>query len=89
MKVDVVVERDEEAGSGGAQPSKSVAADGEQDEGHVELESLGSALSSGETITHNLEGRLVPILEEFPGEQASHGHRPDQHNPRPLPIIFH
>lgn len=87
MKIDVIVEGNEEPGSSGAKPGQHVPANGQEDEGHVELESLGGPFGGGQAIAHDLECRSVPVLVEFPSKEADHGHNPQQYDPGPLPVL--
>lgn len=82
-----VVKGEEEPGPGCAEPSEGVAADGEEDEGHVELQRLRGALGGGKAISHHGERRTVAVLRELPGEQPPHGRHPQLHHPRPLPVL--
>lgn len=88
VEVEIVVE-----GEGGAEPGlvaepgDGVAADGEEDEGHVELEGLGGALGHAHAVAHHLENLSVPVLDVFVSEEGSHDCNPHSHHPNSLPIV--
>lgn len=87
VEVDVVVKRDETGEGGGAEESDGDAADGEEDEGHVELEGLGGALGGEEAVAHDGEGGLVFVLEELPEEEGEHGGDPGGEDPEAAPVV--
>ena len=87
MKIDVVVEGNEEPGSSGAKPGQHVPANWQEDEGHVELQSLGRPFGGGQAITHHLEGFPVLVLVQFPSKETAHRHHPQQYDPSPLPVF--
>ena len=71
VEINVVVERYDVAELGSAsQPCDGVSADGEEDDGHVELEGLGGAFGGGDAVAHDVEDGAVLVLDEFPGEKA-------------------
>lgn len=87
MKVDVIIEREKEAGSGGPEPRERVPADGQEDEGHVKLQCLRSSFCRGQAVAHHLKCRFVPVLDEFPCKKKDHGQHPHHYDPRSLPVL--
>ena len=88
MKVDVIIEGNNQSELSVAKPCENVSKHGEKDEGHVELECLGSTFGCAKAITHHLEGVLFLVLKEFPREQPRHDRNPEYQNPQPLPVIL-
>lgn len=76
MKVDVVVEWDEETQIGGPKPGDCISTNREKNESHVEFQCLSRSLSREQTVTHHLESILLFVLEELPQKQYNHNHDP-------------
>lgn len=77
MKVDVVIKGDHHSKLGPApEPSDGVSADRQQDQGHVELKSLGATLSCSDTIAHDMEHSTVLVLDELPSEKCCANGKP-------------
>lgn len=90
MEIEVVVKGDDDTELGlVTEPSDSVPADWEEDESHVELESLGAAFGDADTVAHNVVHGAVAVLYEFPGEKACANAEPEQQHPHPHPVILH
>ena len=88
MKVDIVVKRYKVGKLGGSEPSDCVSTHGQENESHVELESLSRTLGCAETITHDFEGILLRVLIELPCEQPNHDQNPQGQNPKSPPILL-
>ena len=69
MEIDIIIKRDNRAKLGlTPEPSNSVPTNREKNNSHIELKGLGSAFSSGYTVTHNMEDSSITILNELPSE---------------------
>lgn len=89
VEIEVVVEGDGVAELGlVADPGDGVAADGEENEGHVELEGLGGALGGADAVAHDVVDGAVAVLDELPGEEARADAEPEGHDPHPLPVVL-
>lgn len=90
MEVDVVIEGDDGAELGArTEPGDGVPANGEEDEGHVELGGLGTALGDADAVAHDVERRVALVRHELPGEEAGVDGQPQRHHPHPLPVVLH
>lgn len=89
VEVYVVVEGNKRPGSSGPEPRQGIPADGQEDESHVELQSFCCPLGRRQAIAHDAKCRHVPVLDELPGEEASHHYCPKQQNPTSLPVLQH
>lgn len=87
VEVDVVIEGYDMAERSGPERRQRVPADGQQDEGHVELEGLGSALGNADTVSHHLERGSALVLLELVHEQGEVDSQPQSHEPYPLPVL--
>lgn len=88
MEVDVVIKGNEEAEAGITKPGDGIPADRQENESHIEFEGLSRALSSQQTVAHDVICCLVLVLEELPEEQPHHDSYPEGQNPDPLPVLL-
>lgn len=90
MEVEIVIKRDDEGELGLiTEPGDGVAADGEENECHVELERLCSAFSCAHTVTHDVVHSPASVLNELPREQCEAYEEPQSQNPGSFPVVFH
>lgn len=90
MKINVVIKRNHYSQLGlASKPSNGISTNGQENEGHVELECLGGALSGGDTVPHDIEHRPILVLNELPGKEAGADGEPQGHDPNPSPIVLH
>lgn len=69
MKIDVVIKREDIIQSRRSKHRDRVAADGKENERHVQFQRLGSALRDAYTIAHNFKCCSSPVLIEFPSKK--------------------
>ena len=76
MKIDIVVKWYKISQPGRPYPSDGISTYGQQNDGHVELQSLSRTLSRKKTVAHDLVRCLALVLEEFPREKPNHDRDP-------------
>ena len=89
MKVKIIIKGNNNTKLGIVpEPSDCVSTNRQQNDGHIQLESLSSALRSANAVAHDMKRCSIPVLNKFPRKQSRTNPQPQSHDPNPLPVVL-